>query len=205
MLHAAHRALALILGLFILSHFAAHLLALGGPEAHEAALKILQQVYRNRFVEPLLALAFLVQIIIGARFVMRRWREPQKTFWAWAQILSGGYIAFFVLMHFSSALMARHAFGIDTNFYWPGGTLVTAPLKYVFAPYYFLAALAFYTHIGAALHFNLQGAAAIWAPRILAGAGVAYGVTVVLIFSGALFPFTLPPEYADYFAGYLPD
>lgn len=203
MLLKIHRFLALYLGLFILTHLGAHLAALAGPEAHERALDFLRTGYRNRFLEPVLYLAIAAQIFAGARLAARRWRESDKGLWGWAQILSGAYLGVFFIAHASSALIARHVMQVETNFYWPGGSLVTEPLGFIFAPYYFLAALAVFTHLGAALHFRLgRGGARGAAPAALAVLGAGYGILVVLVFSGAFFPFELPPEHVRYFDYY---
>ncbi len=199
-----HRVLAVILGLFVLTHLGAHVAAIGGPEAHERALDVVRVVYRNRFVEPILILAALTQIIAGARLAVRRWREPGKGFWGWAQIASGAYLGAFLLMHFGAALAARHLGGIETNFYWPAGTLTVAPLPYFFAPYYFMAVVAIFTHLAAALHFHFGERA--WgrlAPKFMIGAGAGLGAFLLLNFSGAFFAFELPQDYRDYYAKYV--
>ncbi|MEZ5891987.1 MAG: hypothetical protein R3C58_02400 [Parvularculaceae bacterium] len=201
MIRTLHRSLAIALGLFILLHLSTHLFALAGPEAHNRALKSVQWVYRNRFVEPLLLAAIAVQIGAGLRLMLRRLREPGKGFWGWAQIASGVALGVFFVLHASAALMARHLFHIDTNFYWPGGSLTTPPLQWWFVPYYFIGALAVFTHVAAALHFRF-GASAL-APKLLIGAGAAYGATIILTFSGAFFDFTLPDDYVRYFDYYL--
>lgn len=204
MIIKVHRALAILLGLFVLTHLGAHVAALGGPEAHERALDALRVVYRNKIVEPLLIVAVLTQVAAGARLARRRWREPGKGFWGWAQIISGAYFGIFFIVHMSAALAARHLAGIETNFYWPGGTLTIAPLPYLFAPYYFLAVLAVFTHFAAIAHFRFSDKA--WGrlvPRLMMGAGAALGALIVLIFSGAFFAFDIPADYQAYYESYV--
>ncbi|MEZ5895784.1 MAG: hypothetical protein R3C40_11060 [Parvularculaceae bacterium] len=204
MLVKIHRALAVILGLFVLTHLGVHMAAFGGPDAHERALDVVRVVYRNRFIEPILILAALTQIIAGARLAARRWREAGKGFWGWAQIVSGVYLGAFLLLHFSAALAARHLGGIETNFYWPAGTLTVGPLPYFFAPYYFMAVVAIFTHLAAAVHFHFGERA--WgrlAPKFMIGAGALLGAFLVSVFSGVFFAFDLPPAYQGYYGNYV--
>lgn len=199
----AHRVLALLLGLFILSHFAVHLTALAGPEAHIRYLDMARVVYKNPVIEPLLVIAILTQVFIGVKLVARRWRQPSKGFWGWLQILSGLYLAFFLLIHSSAALYTKYGIGLDTNFYWGAGTVNIAPLMYGFMPYYFLGISSVFAHFASALYFGWQGRGAQVAPVILAF-GMGLAVLIVATFAGAFYEITIPPRYFEYFQGYIP-
>ncbi len=200
----AHRGLALLIVLFLIQHFAIHLVAVLGPEQHMAALSAVQGVYRNAIVEPILLGALALQVLIGLRLSLARWRQPGKGFWGWAQISSGVYIAVFVVLHSIAALSARHVYAIDTNFYWPAGTLNTAPLYWFFAPYYVLAVMAVFTHLAAALRFGWPASRYV---RTLAGAlvmaGAGLGVLITAAFAGVFYDISLPPEYVEYYQGYV--
>lgn len=148
-----HRALAIVLLAFILLHLSTHLMAFWGPDAHSAMLKRVRPIYRGGWIERGLLAAFALQIVLGIRLLVYRWPDRGHSLWSWLQIISGGIIAIFVVIHASAAVMARRS-GIDTNFYWPAGTLVIAPLKYGFAPYYALAVSAVFVHLAAALHLQ---------------------------------------------------
>jgi hypothetical protein len=126
--------------------------------------------------------------------------HQKKGFWGWAQIISGGALGLFFLVHGSGALSARHVFNIDTNFYWPAGSLVTPSLPTFFTPYYMTAALAVFTHLAAALHYRISGKISAFAPPLLIGAGAAYGAIIIIVFSGTLFEINLPAEYQEYFS-----
>lgn len=194
-----HRFFGAFLGLFIIVHLGVHVIAFWGPDAHANALGAVQGIYRNRFIEPLLIAAIIAQAIIGGRFAWRRLREPSKKFWQWAQILSGAYLAFFLIIHAGAALMTRHIFNLDTNFYWPAGTLNVNPFYFGFMPYYFLGVVAFFTHVAAAIHFSTGK---IMVPRLIIGMGAAIALFIIAIFSGVFFEIVLPPEYAAYFTNY---
>ena len=194
----AHRILAAGLAVFILGHLATHLTAVMGPQAHTQALKATQGLYRNPFVEPVLIAALLVQIVIGARLLARRWAQAEKGFWGWVQLLSGGYLIAFILIHSSAALMTRHVFGMDTDFYWAAATVNLAPFKYGFLPYYALGVMSVFTHLAAAVRFG-WGARAGLLPAALVVVGVVVASVILATFGGALYPIDLPPANAAYF------
>ncbi len=202
-LRLLHRLLAGLLGLFIVTHLGAHLFAAAGPKSHAGALAPLQAVYRNAVGETVLIVAFATQIVVGLGLAARRWRAKAMGVWGALQIASGAYIAFFIVLHFSAALAARHVSHVETNFYWPAGTLTLAPLPWFFAPYYALGVTSVFVHAAAALKFNAKGALARRGPPVLVGAGALLSVVILLIFSGAFFEIHLPAEHQRYFDGYL--
>jgi len=193
-----HRIMASFLGLFILLHFGVHLSAFGGHEWHIKSLSVVQILYRNWLIEPILIIAILAQIYTGVGFIRRRLRLRRKTVWHWAQIISGGYIAFFMLNHMAAALMAQYIFALDTNFYWAAGTLTVYPLMYFFAPYYFLGVLSLFVHLACVLHFKGRKMAGA-----IAAFGAGLGMVILLPFTGWLFEINLPAAHQDYFANYL--
>ena len=197
----AHRVIAVGLGLFILTHLAIHLTAIGGPDMHISVLSKIQPLYRNWVIEPILVLAILMQIFIGGKLVWRRWKSPQKRFWGWVQILSGGYLAFFLLIHSSAALGTRYIVGLDTNFYWAASTLNIAPLQYVFTPYYMLGIVSVFAHLAAAIYFGRgqKGARPSW---IIIAVGSAVALIIVATFSGAVYDIKIPQDYLDHFESY---
>jgi hypothetical protein len=194
----AHRILAAGLALFILGHLATHLTAVAGPQMHKQVLGATQGLYRNPFVEPVLIVALLTQIVIGGRLLARRWGEADKGFWGWAQLLSGGYLIAFILIHSSAALSTRHVFGMDTDFYWAAATVNLAPFKYGFFPYYALGVISVFTHLAAAVRFG-WGERAGWAPPALIALGVAVATVILASLGGALYPIDPPPANAAYF------
>ena len=99
-----HRITGGVIALFLFTHLAVHLFALAGPDAHNAALKSVQWIYRHPLVEPLLIAALLFQISLGIRLALRRWREPGKSGWAKLQLASGFYLAYFIIVHSGAAL-----------------------------------------------------------------------------------------------------
>jgi len=195
-----HRFLAIFLGLFIAQHLGIHLLAIIGINFHLVTLATVGVIYKNWLVEPILVFAIIAQIVLGLNFVKKRWKEPSKGFWAWVQILSGCYLTFFLLMHTSAALITRYQIGLETNFYWAAGTLHLAPVKYFFAPYYFLAIFSIFAHIAAALSFRMKSQL----PIAILVFGMIVALTIIATFSGAFYEITLPQDYIENFKAYLP-
>lgn len=195
----AHLRLALFLGLFLVVHFATHFAALGGRESHGAMLATGRALYRQPMVEGLLLVALAAQVMLGMTMVRRMARWPNGGAWRTAQKWSGIVLAVFIVLHTGAALLARWSFGLDTNFYWAAGTLMIAPLKYWFVPYYSAAIIALVTHFLAALHFRRP---ARWhAPALVLGPLTA--LPILLAYGGALFPVVLPEAHRSYFEYYL--
>lgn len=192
----AHRALGAFIGIFLAVHLAAHFAALGGIGAQEIVLQWGRKVYRVPLVEIALLAALAAQVAIGIKLLRGIARRPRKDRWHWLQFLSGTYLAYFMVVHTTAAIVTREAFDLDTNFFWAAGTLVLAPIRYGFAPYYVLAVAALATHIIAALHF--RGVRRWHGPALLAGPIA--GAVIVAAYSGALYLIELPTEYRDYFA-----
>ena len=114
MVRRLHRLNALILLVFIAIHFANHLIGLTGLANHIAIMEMLRSVYRVQIVEILIFFLFFSQIALGLLLITKR-GKPQGN-WAWAQIISGGLIGFFLLQHLSAVIMMRLTYAqLDTN------------------------------------------------------------------------------------------
>ena len=192
----AHLRVAGFLLIFIAVHFATHFTALAGIEAHTRTLGVVRLVYQFPLIEIALVAALAAQVVLGLKLLGQIRKRKRKDRWHWAQFLSGCYLAYFIVQHTAAALYTRLGAGLDTNYYWVGGTLTIEPIKYYFAIYYTLAVVAIGTHILAALHF--RGPRPWHAPALVAGplAGIAF----VLGYGGAFEAFELPPEYREYYA-----
>lgn len=197
----AHRRLAAFLGLFLLLHFAAHFAALESRQLQELVLHAGRSIYRIPVVEAALVASFAAQIALGIGLLRGIAGRKRKDRWHHAQFLSGCYLAAFIVMHTGAALLTRWLAGLDTNFYWPAGTLILAPLKYGFAPYYALAVTALVTHLVAALHFRHPRR---WHLPALA-VGPAAALAILLAYSGSLYPVKLPGDYLAYFGNVTAD
>lgn len=187
-LRSLHRLCAAFLGLFLIAHLGNHLLIWFGDAAHIAVMETLRVIYRAPVVEAVLLITLVVQMGLGIALIRKRGRPD--TGWAWAQVLSGGYLVFFLLQHVPAVLYGRWILGVDTNIYYAAKTVEAAPLSFYFAPYYAFAVMAVFTHFAAAWRF------AIW-PRPARGLvalpllGLVLGIGIVV----AMMQLQIPDTY----------
>ncbi len=193
-LRQAHRLNAVIVGSFVALHFVTHLLAWGGIAVHTRGLELARMLYRMPVVEAILLAALLAQILTGLWLAFRRIRAGELGKWGILQVASGVLLALFILAHASANLSARFDHGLDTNFFWPAGTLVTSPANRYFYFHYTVPICALFAHIACALRFNGHERFA-W--RVLLAGPVA-ALIIVLPFSGALYPIELPDSHRAY-------
>jgi succinate dehydrogenase/fumarate reductase cytochrome b subunit len=198
-----HRLSAAFLGAFVLVHLANHLVALWGIDAHQSFQIVARTVYRAAFVEPLLLASVLVQATSGVMQLRAGWGR-RHGFWSRLQVVSGGYLLFFLSVH-TSAILAVRWLGLDSNFYAAAMVLTIPPLPVFYAPYYALGVSAAFAHGACALHFvGLQRGTNL--DRVCAGllvAGVGLALPIVAAFSGAFFDIALPQAYRDAVARFL--
>jgi succinate dehydrogenase/fumarate reductase cytochrome b subunit len=196
MVRKLHFAAGLVLALFVFSHLAVHLTALGGASTHLSVLTFVQKAYRNPVVEPLLLAILLLQVGLGVRLAIANWKKRSADPWRRMQILSGIYLGWFIIVHAGAALYTRYGFGLDTNFYWASGTLIHPITRWIFYPYYTLAILAVFGHAAAAMRRRFSKAGA---GRTMLATGAAVTLLIMLAFGGWLFPVTMPDAYRAYY------
>lgn len=174
--------------LFIFAHLGNHLSVFFGADFHIEIMDSLRAIYRNPIVESLLLLAVAVQLFSGLKLWRKLRLEEKKSFAEKYQILSGLYLAFFLLIHVSAVLSGRFVFGLDTNLYFGAAGLNIFPLYLFFVPYYLLSIISIFTHI-ACIHFrktdSALGAKIIFIIGVFMAIAIVYGMTGLKI----------PPEY----------
>jgi succinate dehydrogenase/fumarate reductase cytochrome b subunit len=116
---------------------------------------------------------------------------------AWLQAGSGAYLALFLLIHVSAVLAGRAVLGLDTNVHFAAAGLQAWPTSLFFVPYYFLAVLAVFVHLGCALARRVgpsprKRAAAVAVPMCT---GALLSGIVVAALMGKLYPYAVPREY----------
>ena len=191
-----HRFTAIIFGVFILSHLIVHLFALGGIQAHLKALDTVQWIYRNPVGETLLVIVIAVQIFTGLKRLKAK--RKNRSLWAKAQVFSGIYLMFFLIIPTGAAMSTHGISGLETDFYWAAGSMNISPIKYGFWPYYFLAVTAVFVHFACALHFG-------WPKRftalknILPFMGGTVALTIILTFTGTFYDVPITEEVAEYY------
>lgn len=191
-----HRITGLLILFFIVSHLAVHLTALISVDAHLTTLKIVQQSYRNQVIEPLLIIALFTQVGLGLKLGWARWRSTRGLTFEKLQLVSGFYLAFFILNHTGSAFLTRYGFDLETNFYWASGTLNHSILRWFFYPYYALAILATFAHVAAAIRYHAKSEIGARVTLLL---GVIVSALILGAFGGWLYPITIPQQYLIYY------
>lgn len=198
-----HRISAIVLTIFILLHLINHLVAAAGIEAHTAMIQFLRKGYRSFPGEIILFLAIFTQIITGILKV-RRMRNAPKSLYDRIQINSGLYLAFFMIAHSSAIMGARHIFELETGFHFAAAPLITGFYPLFFIPYYTLAVVAFFAHLGSVFRWiMMEKAGETTANRMVPGfsaVGFIIAVAILYIFSGGLYGITIPTDIA----GWLP-
>lgn len=202
LLRALHRGSALGLAAFLVVHMLNHIVALAGQAEHITFMRALRPWYRNAVVEPILLALFAWQAASGATLVLKGWRTRRGSV-AWAQALSGLYLAGFLTIHIVSVIIGRVSYGLDTDFRFAAAGFHVDGWPWFFAPYYFFAVLALFVHVGCALFWALlsrspgQSRVALWATAML-GAGV--GLSIVAALAGTLYPVDIPQAFLATYA-----
>lgn len=135
---------------FIGLHLFNHTWSILGADRHIEMMNNLRLLYRNIFVETILLLAVLVQIVSGLKLFKIN-RKIAITNFDKLHIWSGLYLAIFFVIHLSAVLGGRVFLHLDTNFYFGVAGLNSFPFNLFFIPYYGLAILSFFGHI-ASIH-----------------------------------------------------
>lgn len=154
-LPVAHGATAAILVFgFIALHLANHLVAVAGPEAHIAVMKVLRNWYRSPVVEPLLVILML--FMVGSGLVLVRSKlSAQTDVFGTLQTLTGFYLLIFITGHMNSVFVFQRSFvGKDTDFWFaaggPDGLLADA-WSVRLIPHYVLGVWSVVTHAACGL------------------------------------------------------
>lgn len=198
-----HRASAIVIVTYAVMHISNHLVSLQSVAAHIAFMEAARSVYRYWAVEYVLLFCVEFQIISGLWFVIRGWKGRHGLL-PWLQAGSGAYLACFLLIHVSAVLFGRTVLQLDTNFYYAAAGFHVPPYQFFFAPYYFFAVLALFTHLGCAAYWQLEAASrtartmAVAIP-ILAGGVIA--LLIVLSLAGMIQPVEIPLQYKATYAG----
>lgn len=196
-LRTLHRSSAILIVAFALLHIANHLAGLAGVATHIAFMEAARLVYRNLVVEIVLLLCVAFQVGSGLTLVLRGWRQ-RRGFLPWLQALSGAYLSFFLLVHVSAILSGRMLLNLDTNFYFAAAGFHVPPYPFFFVPYYFLAVVALFTHLGCAAYWQVQDRARwlrVLVVAVPAGVSMVLALLIVLLMAGKLQPVEVPAKF----------
>lgn len=198
MLHTLHRTAACVIGVYVAIHIFNHLLAIQSVEAHIDFMDAFRTIYRVPIVEGVLLACAAFQIGSGLYFIKSRWGQRRGVFER-VQAVSGGYLAFFLLVHVGAVLFGRAALNLDTNFYYAAAGMHLPLFQWYFLPYYFLAVLAIFGHVACAVHWLTRNRFSM-ATRNNFGVtvlvvGIAIGALIVAAFAGGFHPVPIPDAY----------
>jgi hypothetical protein len=192
----------LIMAVFIALHLFNHACSIFGADTHIEVMSMLRPLYRNLFVESVLLLAVLVQIVSGLG-LLKHFRKTASSSFDKLHIWSGLYLAIFLIIHVGAVLSGRFFLHLDTNFYFGVAGLNTFPLNLFFVPYYVLAILSFFWHVASIHSRKMKAYVLSFDPKAQAKAILVIGLVVtVLIFWGLTNGFkgvTIPGEFKPIF------
>jgi succinate dehydrogenase/fumarate reductase cytochrome b subunit len=192
-----HRASAFVIVAFAAMHITNHLASLIGVPAHIAFMETARTVYRHWAIESVLLSCVAFQVASGLQFVVRGWRQRTGLI-PWLQAASGAYLAFFLIIHVGAVLFGRSVLQLDTNFYFAAAGFHVQPYQLFFAPYYFLAVVALFTHVACAVYWQLPSAS-VSTKGFMVGSSIVAGsiiaLLIVLSLAGRLQPVEIPEEY----------
>jgi len=156
--HAHGWGAALIIAVFLAGHLINHLLALAGTETHLAVMKMLREVYRNRWIETGLIILIFLQVVTGLVLWRPRTSGPADSLTT-LQTASGAYLAVYLASHINAVFVLARHFGVETDWAWatgaPAGVLADA-WNIRLLPHYSLAVFFVITHLACGLRVILQ-------------------------------------------------
>ncbi len=182
----------LILTIFIGLHLFNHAISISGADTHIELMAVLRKIYRNIFIESLLLLVVIIQIISGFKLLFIA-KKNAISFFEKLQILTGLYLSVFLLIHISAVFAGRYLLHLDTNLYFGVAGLNYFPENLFFIPYYALAIISFFGHI-ASIHNKKMTSE-------LLGLSVSQQSKIILLF-GVVFTFFAFLGMTNHFKGY---
>jgi hypothetical protein len=188
----------LTIAVFVGLHLFNHFMSIWGADRHIAIMDNLRHFYRNIFIETILILAVLIQIISGIKLFIRK-RKTAVTFFDKLQIWSGLYLSIFFVIHVSVVFVGRIFLHLDTNFYFGVAGLNSFPLNLFFIPYYGLAIISFFGHLAAVHNSKMKQSIFGFTPGMQAKIIIVFGLMLTIaIFYGLTNHFKgvdIPKEY----------
>lgn len=128
----AHGVSGAILCLYVLFHLANHLTGLVGPELHAQVMDLGRTLYRAGFIEPLLVLAFVFQVVSGLDLAWRWSARVLLDPWNIRLVPHYALGVFLVLLHLLLGLrMVMQAHGLQARavrLIWRSGVIACAAI-----------------------------------------------------------------------------
>lgn len=184
--------------MFVGLHLFNHVCSIYGADKHIEIMNLFRLFYRNIFIEIILLLVVLVQIISGLKLFKTNRKLAVSNFDK-LHIWTGLYLAFFFVIHLTAVLGGRFFLHLDTNFYFGVAGLNTFPMNLFFIPYYGLAIFSFFGHIACIHNKKMKQNIFSLTPNGQSRAILLFGICLtILIFYGLTNHFNgvkIPTEY----------
>ncbi len=198
-----HKVSAAVVFAFLCLHFGNHFIGLEGRDAHVQFMDAARLVYRHPIIELVVLLAFALQAITGMALAKVIWRD-RKDFIHQLQAASGAILVLFLLIHMAAIAYGRLVLNLDTNFYFAAAGLLTPGWMYFFYGYYGAGIFALFVHMGCIAYDIFKKTNKPVGYVFLTGiVGLGGYVTwlLLMMYSGHLYPVTVPDAYAQMFSG----
>ena len=188
----------LIITVFTGLHLFNHTVSIFSADKHIEVMTTLRIFYRNIFIEAVLLIAVLIQIISGLKLFQTS-KKIASTPFEKIHIWSGLYLAVFFIIHLSAVFSGRLFLHLDTNFYFGVAGLNSFPSNIFFIPYYGFAILSFFGHIASVHSKKMKQSIFGLSPHGQSIAILTFGfIITIIIFYGLTNQFngvSLPKEY----------
>lgn len=181
----AHGIAGAIVLLFVAFHLFNHLFGLAGPHAHAQIMELGRKIYRSSFVEPVLVVALLFQVLGGLRLAWN-WSSIGSDNYRIFQVGSGVFLAVFILGHLNAVFVfARTYAGIETGWNFASGDpvgMIKDPWGIRLLPHYSIGVFFIITHLFSGLREVMlaHGASQLKVNKIWLG-GALFGVLISLL------------------------
>lgn len=193
-----HYVSGIIITIFIGVHLFNHFFSIFGADKHIAIMNALRHFYRNIFIETILLLAVVLQIISGILLFVKK-RKLATRFFDKLQIWTGLYLAGFLIIHLGAVFAGRFILHLDTNFYFGVAGLNSFPSNLFFIPYYGFAITAFFGHIasihGKKMKRNILSLTPIQQSKAIVICGICLTIIIFYGLTNRFDGVTIPEEY----------
>jgi succinate dehydrogenase/fumarate reductase cytochrome b subunit len=196
MIKSIHYFSGITITIFVMAHLLNHLLVLHSEALHVTFMHSARKIYRHPVMETILLIAVLTQIISGIRLVAAKWSTATELF-DWLHLLSGLYLALFLIVHVTAVLIGRYKLHLDTNLYYGAGVMNMHPQKLIFIPYYALAILSFFTHIASVHRIKMQELLPLDKVEQHSWIIIGTGMLITFLIVGRMSRIDLPKEFTN--------
>jgi len=188
-LRMAHGTSALLIVLIFLGwHLLNHASAAFSPEFNQATMVLLRKWYRSEFVQPVLVILMLFQVVSG---MILLWRATAGSadLYRTLQTSTGVFLAAFIVSHLNAVfILARTVMKVDTTFLWASGApvgLLPDVWNVRLIPHYSLGVWFVITHIGLGLRgvllaHSVSPSAANRVAWAVGALGILFAVTITV-------------------------